>query len=83
MDKREARRIVDNEDYLPWALVAEAKKVLGIKEQTAAELWAELNVKRVLEERLALAVKLNRPASEIEDLRGQLAAHGTAPPTPP
>ena len=46
MNKQEAQKIVANEDYLPWALVAEAKQVLGIKEQTAAEIWAELMAKR-------------------------------------
>ena len=46
MTKQEAQKIVANEDYLPWAVVAEAKKVLGIKEQTAAEIWAEMVSKR-------------------------------------
>ena len=46
MTKQEAQKIVANEDFLPWALVAEAKQVLGIKEQTAAEIWAELMAQR-------------------------------------
>jgi len=46
MTKQEAQKIVANEDYLPWAVVAEAKMVLGIKEQSAAEIWAELQSKR-------------------------------------
>ena len=46
MNKQEAQKIVANEDYLPWSLVAEAKQVLGVKEQTAAEIWAELMSKR-------------------------------------
>lgn len=40
MTKQEAEKIVANEDYLPWAQVAAAKAVLGIKEQTAAEIFA-------------------------------------------
>lgn len=42
MSRAEAERIVAAEDYLPWAVVSEAKKVLGIAEPTAAEIWAEL-----------------------------------------
>lgn len=42
MTKQEAQKIVSNEDYLPWSLVADAKKLLGIQEQTAKEIWAEL-----------------------------------------
>ena len=42
MTKAEAQKIVANEDYLPWAVVKEAKAVLGIKEQSAAEIWDEM-----------------------------------------
>jgi len=42
MSKQQAAKIVADEDYLPWDVVAEAKRVLGIKEQTAAEIMAEL-----------------------------------------
>lgn len=41
MTTEQAQKILANEDYLPWEMVAEAKRVLGIKEQTAAEIWAE------------------------------------------
>lgn len=41
MSKEEAARILANEDYLPWALVSEAKKVLGIPEPKAADIMAE------------------------------------------
>jgi len=41
MNNQEAQKIVDNEDYLPWSLVAEARKVLGTYEQTAEEIYAE------------------------------------------
>jgi hypothetical protein len=46
MTKQEAEKILANEDYLPWALVAEAKQVLGVKELSAAEHWAELMAQR-------------------------------------
>lgn len=46
MTKQEAQKIVANEDYLPWAVVAEAKMILGIKDQSAADIWAELQDKR-------------------------------------
>lgn len=42
MTAEQAQRIVANADYLPWDQVSAAKKVLGIKEQTAAEIWAEM-----------------------------------------
>lgn len=46
MTTQEAKKIVANEDYLPWALVAEAKQVLGIKEKTAAEILAEMMMEK-------------------------------------
>jgi hypothetical protein len=46
MNNQEAQKIVDNEDYLPWSLVAEARKVLGIYEQTAEEIYAEMLAKK-------------------------------------
>lgn len=42
MNKAEAEQIVANEDYLPWALVSEAKRLLGIHEPTAGEIMAEV-----------------------------------------
>ncbi|SIR80361.1 hypothetical protein SAMN05880566_12310 [Janthinobacterium sp. TND4EL3] len=40
---KQARRIVENEDYLPWAYVKAAKKLLGIVEPDHfAEVSAEL-----------------------------------------
>lgn len=39
----QARRIVENEDYMPWADVKAAKKLLGIMEADhVAEVLAEL-----------------------------------------
>lgn len=46
MTEQQARQILANEDYLPWDTVAEAKRVLGIKEQTAAEIWAQVAAAR-------------------------------------
>lgn len=42
MTKEQAQKIVANEDYLPWAQVAEAKKLLGIPEEKAADIWAQM-----------------------------------------
>lgn len=46
MSKAEAERILRDEDYLPWALVQEARRVLGVKEQKAAEIMAEMLAQR-------------------------------------
>lgn len=40
MSLDEARKVLANEDYLPWALVAEAKRALGVPVESAAEIWA-------------------------------------------
>lgn len=48
----QARRIVENEDYMPWADVKAAKKLLGIVEaDSVAEVLAELaaDVRRAAE----------------------------------
>ncbi len=42
MTREQAQRIVANEDYLPWDQVAQAKKVLGIAEEKAADIWAQM-----------------------------------------
>ena len=52
MDRQQAQRVLANEDYLPWAEVKQAKEVLGIVEQSAAEIWAEIQARRAAEEAL-------------------------------
>jgi hypothetical protein len=42
MTQEQAKRIVANEDYLPWEQVSEAKKLLGIPEEKAADIWAQM-----------------------------------------
>lgn len=42
MTPEQAQKIVANEDYLPWDQVKEAKRVLGIKEESAADIWAQM-----------------------------------------
>jgi hypothetical protein len=42
MTREQAQRIVANEDYLPWDQVAAAKKVLGIAEEKASDIWAQM-----------------------------------------
>ena len=46
MTLEQAQRIVANEDYLPWDQVAAAKKVLGIPEEKAADIWAQMMAAR-------------------------------------
>lgn len=41
MSKQDAHNIIANQDYLPWDVVQQAKQLLGIKEQSAAEIFAE------------------------------------------
>lgn len=41
MTEAKARKILENEDYLPWAEVRAAREFLGVKAPTAAEIWAE------------------------------------------
>ncbi len=42
MTKEQAQKIVANEDYLPWAQVSEAKKLLGIAEDKASDIWSQM-----------------------------------------
>lgn len=49
MTKPEAQRIVDTQDYQPWALVARAKEILGIADDTDPQverLCDELRARR-------------------------------------
>ena len=46
-----ARRVIQNEDYLPWRDVAEAKKILGIEDRDVVGEFKELFAERAAKQK--------------------------------